>query len=450
MEEKQTKARILIVNSRHQVRRMLCNSLRDVYEVLVAETGRDAVETILDQSVAVVLLDMLLPDTDGLALLRKLKRSDPDLKVIVATAVKEIHTAVRAIKSGAYDYVVEPFDMDILQRAVHRALESHPHAEDRPGFFPDHGHDQRPFEHIVGKEDKMRDIFRFISTVARSDGTVLVQGESGTGKELVARAIHNRSPRWNKPFRVVNCAAVPRTLMERELFGHIRGAFTSATATLPGKLEQADKGTIFLDDIDSIDTSMQAKLLRVIQHKEFERLGSSRLMRVDVRFVAASNKDLRRMISRNRFREDLFFRLNVFPIVLPPLRHRRNDIPLLIDHFLRLHSVNGRGVPKRMTKRALQALMAYDWPGNIRELENLIQRICTVSRKAVVRVRDLPIDLTNQARSNGGSLKEAVLAFERTYIQDVLKSVDGNRQEAARRLGIHRNTLHGKISMYGL
>ena len=303
----------------------------------------------------------------------------------------------------------------------------------------------QPFEEMVGQDDRMQEVFQYIVTIARSDGAVLIQGESGTGKELVARAIHSRSARWNKPFSVVNCAAVPQTLMERELFGHNRGAFTGATRSLPGKMERADKGTVFLDDIDSLDIHLQAKLLRFIQEKEFERLGSTRVTRVDVRFVAACNRSLRRMISQGAFREDLYFRLNVFPIQLPPLRHRRKDILLLAKHFLKRHrKTHGTG-PKRFTKGACRLLMDHDWPGNVRELENLVLRICTLTRKQTIHRSDIPLERQTPSPMREDSLKEAVKAFERHYIGRVLESVNGSRKEAARKLGIHRNTLLTKI-----
>ena len=450
MDERETRARILVVNDVHGVGRVLQAALKDDVDLLVAKNGIEAVDMALHHSLDVAVLDVLLPDMDGITLLQKLKQADPRIEVVMATAVTEISTAVRAIKSGACEYLVKPFAVDALRNLIHRIIRARQRARSGGARPESSNNGSHPFENMVGRNHEMREIFRFITTVARSDGAVLIQGESGTGKELVARAIHNRSSRWNQPFAVVNCAAVPQTLMERELFGHIRGAFTSASATLPGKLEQADKGTVFLDDIDTLDTSMQAKLLRVIQHKEFERLGSSRSMRVDVRFVAACNKDLRLLMSRDLFREDLYFRLNVFPIVLPPLRHRREDIPLLVDHFLRLHGDGGKRASKRMSRNALKVLMDHDWPGNIRELENLVQRVCTLTRKHFIRTQDLPLDRVPKGKHGAGSLREAILEFERTYIRDVLQSVNGNRQEAARRLGIHRNTLHGKMALLGL
>ncbi len=441
---------ILIVDDQRNVRRELSMALVDDYRVFTARNAKGALDTVRHGGMSVVLMDVLLPDADGVSLLQQLKRMDPTLAVIMVTAVKDIQTAVRAIKSGAYEYLSKPFAVDEVRKVIHRALEKHRLSREAAGLC--RGLDGcRPFEGMLSANPKMQEVFRMIAAVACSDGAVLVQGESGTGKELVARAVHNRSRRRGKPFVVINCGAVPSSLMERELFGHNRGAFTHATSSLPGKLELAQGGTVFLDDIDTMDTGMQAKLLRAIQHKEFERLGGNRLIRVDIRFVAACNKDLQELIREGRFREDLFFRLNVFPIMLPPLRERREDVPILLDHFLNRQRKNGNGGPETFSKKALEMLMHYDWPGNIRELENLVLRISTVTHRRKIRVRHLPDDL-GAPRSKGGplSLKEAVQGFERKFIGDVLEQVRGSRREAAARLGIHRNTLRGKMDRLGL
>ena len=449
MEEKESRNRILLVGEELGEDHELQESLGSRFEFLSASSASEAVACLLEQAVDMALMDMLLPDAEGIALLQRLKRIHPALQVIVVTAVLDVQTAVRAIKAGASEYVARPFAVEKLDSLIQRTLEKQrissqariPH----PGLKG-----IQPFEEMVGQDERMQQVFRYIATIARSDGAVLIQGESGTGKELVARAIHSRSTRWNKPFSVVNCAAVPQTLMERELFGHNRGAFTGATKSLPGKMERADKGTVFLDDIDSLDIHLQAKLLRFIQEKEFERLGSTRVTRVDVRFVAACNRSLRSMISQGTFREDLYFRLNVFPVRLPPLRHRREDIPLLAKHFLKRHRKGHGTRPKRFTKGALRLLMEYDWPGNVRELENLILRICTLTRKPTIHRSDIPLDTQALSPLRESSLKEAVKAFERHYISRVLDSVNGSRKEAAKKLGIHRNTLLSKIGHLGL
>ena len=295
----------------------------------------------------------------------------------------------------------------------------------------------------------MKKIFELISTISDGDGPVLVQGESGTGKELVARAIHDLSNRGGQPFVVINCAAIPPTLMESEIFGHQRGAFTGAVRTTMGKLEIADQGTVFLDDIDNLDVSMQAKLLRVIQEKEFERLGGNKVIKIDVRFIAASNRDISQLISKGQFREDLFYRLNVFPIHIPPLRERRSDIPLLLDHFLdRLVKTTGKP-PKKFSSRAVKALTEYDWPGNVRELQNLVERCFTITRQPVIHLKDISLFHANLKPSREMPLKDAVARFEQQYIAEILDSVDRNRIKAAKILGIHRNTLTAKISRVG-
>ena len=299
---------------------------------------------------------------------------------------------------------------------------------------------------MVGQDKKMRKIFDLISTISQSDGTVLIQGESGTGKELVARAMHNRGPRKNNPFVVINCAAIPATLMESEIFGYNRGAFTGANNTSIGKLEISDKGTVFLDDIDSLDINMQAKLLRILQEKEFERLGSNKIIKVDVRFVAASNKDINVMISQNKFREDLFYRLNVFPIKLPPLRARKDDIPLLLNHFIKLNAQNSGKPPKKISEQAMKVLIDYRWPGNVRELQNLVERLCTITTDSVIRLEDVSPNNVNKTDIKDMTLKEAVSLFEKGYISETLENVSWNRKKAADKLGIHRNTLLAKTT----
>lgn len=450
MSKSDKNALVLVVDDERSIRQALSMALEDSYEVYQAASGKEAVDIVLQNTVDLVLLDILLPDADGVDLIGKLKNTDPCLEIVMVTAVREIRTAVQAIKAGAYEYVVKPFVVDEVRNVIRRALEKRRLTRE-VACLRRELEMYKPFEKMVGRDEKMRHVFQFISTVARNDETVLIQGESGTGKELVARAIHNLSPRWDKPFTVLNCAAVPQTLMERELFGHNRGAFTNATNTVPGKLELAEGGTVLLDDIDTIDTNTQAKLLRVIQDKEFERLGGNKTIRADIRFIASSNRDLPSLIREGRFRDDLFFRLNVLPVHLPPLRNRRDDIPLLVNHFLQRHKENGKITPVRFSKEALNKLIRHDWPGNIRELENLVLHVCTVTRKSVIDAHDLPLHQPTTGSGKGiRPLKEAVEDFERAYIGDVLEQFKGSRRETARKLHIHRNTLQGKISRLGL
>jgi len=439
------KATILVIDDEYGIRQSFNMVLKDEFHVLLVENGEEAIRVFTKESVDLILLDILLPDIYGLDLLEKLKKVDPNPEIIMVTAVKDIQTAVKAIKLGAYDYIVKPFMVEEVINIINRALEKNNLVKEVT-YLRNELERYHPFERIVGENEKMREIFDLISTISKSDSSVLIQGESGTGKELIARAIHNLSPRRKRPFVVINCAAIPSTLMESEIFGHMRGAFTGATRTTMGKLEIADKGTVFLDDIDTLSISMQAKLLRVIQEKEFERLGSNKLIKADVRFVAASNRTIKELMSSGEFREDLYYRLNVFPITLPPLRERRSDIPLLLNHFLESHSKNTGKPAKKFSKRAIGFLMEYDWPGNVRELQNIVERLSTIAKDSVVHLKDISPFNLGEGEIKGMNLKEAVNTFEKQYIGDVLDLVDGNRKRAAEMLSIHRNTLLTKIN----
>ena len=434
---------ILVVDDEAGIRQSFKMVLQNQYRVLLAEDGGAAVDILTKDTVDLILLDILLPDINGLDLLKKIKALDPDPEIIMVTAVKEIQAAVKAIKLGAYEYIIKPFLVEDAINIINRALEKHDLLKEVT-YLKTELERFQPFEEMVGQAAEMQKIFELISIMADSEGAALIQGESGTGKELVARAIHKRSPRREKPFVVIACGAIPQSLMESELFGHQKGAFTGASQTTSGKLEIADKGTVFLDDIDTLDISMQAKLLRVIQEKEFERLGTTKVIRIDVRFIASSNKDLKQLIKEGKFREDLFYRLNVFPIFLPPLRKRKEDIPLLVEHFLSVNAKRTGKAPKAFSSGALQVLQDYDWPGNVRELQNLVERCFTVTRKPVIRRQDLAYLKAKKPRIRDLSLREAVSLFEQQYINEILESVDGNKSKAALILGVHRNTLMAK------
>jgi len=436
---------ILVVDDEHGVRQSFNMVLKDKYKVLLAGTGKEALKIFTKNSVDLILLDILLPDIYGIDLLAKLKETDPNTEIIMVTAVNEIQAAVKAIKLGAYEYIIKPFIVDDVLTMIKRALEKQS-LKKEVAYLRNELERYHPFEKMVGQDQKMREIFNLISTISQSDGTVLIQGESGTGKELVARAIHNRSQRSNQPFVVVNCAAIPSSLMESQIFGHNKGAFTGASSTNIGKLEIADKGTVFLDDIDSLNINMQAKLLRIIQEKEFERLGSNKVITADLRFVATSNKDLNTLISQGIFREDLYYRLNVFPIKLPPLRERRSDIPLLFNHFLELCAKNTGGAAKTISKQAMKVLQSYYWPGNVRELQNLVERLVAITKNSVINLKDISVYNITQSEIKGATLKEAVSAFEKQYIHEVLECFSWNRKKAAQKLGIHRNTLLAKTN----
>ena len=390
---------ILIVDDEKGIRESLRMVLQDNYDLYFAETGAEALCIFESRAVDIVLLDIMLPDTDGRHLIQKFKAIDDTVEIIMVTAIKDLRSGIDTIKNGAYDYLVKPFEVDNIKTVVARAIKKR--MLQKEVFLLKHEIDHcRPFETMVGRNLEMKNIFHLIATVAPSDGTVLIQGESGTGKELVARDIHNQSRRAKNPFVVINCAAIPATLMDSELFGHRRGAFTGATTDCPGKLEIANTGTVFLDDIDSLSIKMQANLLRVIQQKEFERIGTHRIIKADIRIIASSNQDLLKLVAENRFRQDLYYRLHVLPVALPPLRERRDDIPLLLDHFLQLHAKRKGETTKRLTPAAIDHLTSYHWPGNVRELENLVERICTINPEHTIRLGHLP-PLTAIASSKG-------------------------------------------------
>ncbi|MCJ7595218.1 MAG: sigma-54 dependent transcriptional regulator [Desulfobacterales bacterium] len=442
-------ATILVVDDEHGIRQSFNMVLKDQYSVLLAETGKQAVDILTKTPVDVILLDILLPDTNGVDLLERLKAIDPNPEIVMVTAVKEVATAVRAMKLGAYEYIVKPFLVDDVIKIIDRALEKRSLVKEVV-YLRNELQRFHPFEEIIGEDAKMKKIFDLISIIAESDSAVLVEGESGTGKELAARAIHRLSPRKDQPFVVIASAAIPATLMESELFGYHKGAFTGAVRTTMGKLEIANKGTVFFDDIDTLDVNTQAKLLRVIQEKEFERLGTTKVIKLDVRFVAASNRDLKDLILKGQFREDLFYRLNVFPVGLPPLRERKSDIPLLLNHFLELNTRRSGKAPKRFSNKAVKALMDYDWPGNVRELQNMVERSFTITKDSVIHLKDVTTFNIGKGRIKDMPLKEAVTTFEQQYISEVLESVNGNKKKAATLLGIHRNTLLAKTGSPGL
>ncbi|MBN2418716.1 MAG: sigma-54-dependent Fis family transcriptional regulator [Deltaproteobacteria bacterium] len=442
----ENKSSILVVDDEYGVLQSFKMVLGSDHNVYLAETGEKAHKIFSETSIDLILLDIMLPDYNGIDLLKKFKEIDPETEVIMVTAVKEVKTAVDAMKFGAYDYIVKPFVVEDIINVVNRSLEKH-HLQRKVTYLKDELERFQPFEKIVGNDKKMKEIFELISTISESDGAVLIQGESGTGKELVARAIHKLGTRKEQPFVVINCAAIPETLMESEIFGHNKGAFTGASSIKVGKLEIANNGVVFLDDVDTLDIAMQAKLLRVIQEKEFERLGSTKLIKIDVRFIAASNKNLKRLAETGQFREDLFYRLNVFPIELPPLRERRRDIPLLLNHFLYLYSKHNGKPLKKFSQSAEKVLTDhYDWPGNVRELQNLVERLATITKGNVIFPKSISNFSIAKNEVRDMPLKEAVDIFEKEFINDALKKVRGCRKEAARILGIHRNTLQKKLT----
>lgn len=451
MTQTEVQPGILIIDDDSSLLESYTVLLEDEFHVHTAETGEEGLKVLQQEDISVTLLDIRLPGMDGMEVLRQAKAIDENVDVIMITAVKNIRIAVEAIKLGAYDYLVKPFEIDEVFSLLRRTLERQNLVREvlylRAEVDRHHG-----TQEIIGQGPKMRQIFELIHRVANTNATVLITGESGTGKELIARAIHQQSRRRIRPFVAVNCAAISKHLVESELFGHERGAFTGAVEKRLGKFELANTGVLFLDEIGSLPLELQAKLLRVLQEREFERVGGSKTVRVDVRIVAASNQDLNQMVNEQTFREDLFYRLNVVPLHVPPLRDRREDIPLLIDQFLARYNREFQRHVQRFTPAALAILSDYHWPGNVRELENIIERLVAVTAQGVLGPEDLPRDLVTVEHkivddlfSRGNSLRQAKAEFERHYILRALEQCKWNQTEAARNLGVHRNTLLGKI-----
>ncbi len=465
--------RVLIADDELNIRRVLEAILRrDGYEVVTAASGLEAL-ALMGRGIHTVITDLKMPGLDGMGLLKRLAAEHPDVPVVMITAHGSVENAVEAVKLGAFDYIEKPFDQEQLRQTVAKAMRTHALArgDARPQDAPSIGRFR-----LVGDSAPIRQIYAIIEKVADTPSTVLITGESGTGKELIARALHENSLRHSGPFIKINCAAIPETLMESELFGYEKGAFTGAVGAKPGRFELAHGGTLFLDEIGEIPVEMQVKLLRVLQESEFERVGGIKTIKVDVRLVAATNRDLQNEVARGNFREDLYYRLNVVPIHLPPLRDRREDIPSLVDHFIA--KFNDR-LKKQITgsePETVARLVGYNWPGNIRELENVIERTMLFCEGPMIRPGDLPGELMGplaviEERTSAmsptpsgsfpviggeslGSLKEAVKAeterVERELIQRALDETGGNVTQAAKILKISRKGLQTKMKELGL
>ncbi len=440
-------ARLLVVDDQPNMRATLAITLGEAgYDVDVAEDGDRACERIAKESYDVVLTDLRMGGTDGMDVLRFVKEHTPLTEVIVMTAYGSVQSAVEAMREGAHDYIEKPFEPEVLLLKVAKALEKRQLMGEVEAMASDF-RARYDMANIIGRSAPMREVFGRIVRVAPTDTTVLVTGESGTGKELVARAIHANSRRSDRPFVTVNCAAISETLLESELFGHVRGAFTGAVASRKGLFEEADGGTFFFDEIAETPPSFQAKLLRAIQEGEIRRVGDNRPIHVDVRVVAATNRDLKKEIAEGRFREDLYYRLNVVRFRLPPLRERREDIPLLVEHFLaKFGHKMGRRV--RLGEGVLSWLLRYDFPGNVRELENLIEQGVALAVDGEVRLEDvLPEEAASTRRPGEGAttLQAIVERAEQEAIERVLREVDGNRERAAELLGVSSTTLWRKM-----
>ncbi|MBI1734972.1 MAG: sigma-54-dependent Fis family transcriptional regulator [Candidatus Rokubacteria bacterium] len=451
---------VLVVDDEEGVRASIRAILEGVCDVIEAPDGRTALELLKAHEVDLVMLDQRMPGESGIDVLSRVKAHDPSVVVVLATAVHDVRTAVEALRRGAYDYLTKPFDVDDILMLVQRALEKRALEGEvirlRSALSPGASGPVHGFEGMMGRHPEMVRIYQLVSQIAPTPTTVLITGESGTGKELVARAIHNQSPRRAQPFVAVNVAAMPETLIESELFGHEKGAFTGAHARKLGKFELAHGGTLFLDEIGSLRLDLQAKLLRALQQREIERVGGIRPVPVDARVVAATNVNLRQAVRERTFREDLFYRLNVVPIQLPPLRERREDIPILVEHFVRKIARECSREVRGVSAGALEVLARYDWPGNVRELENVIHRAVVLATGPVLQLQDVPIDVampemgSRLTEDTGLPLRVACDQFERQYVLRVLERVGWNVSRAARLLGVHRNTVLVKLAGWGV
>ena len=453
---------VLVVDDDPALREILQETLmRENYSVSTAEDGAGAVQAVKETVVHVVITDFQLPDIDGLEVIDRLSKLDAKIIPIVMTGFGTIETAVRAMKSGAFDFITKPFDLGTVAAVVRRAAEFHRLRQENH-LLRRAVRDQYRLEQLVGVSEPMQQVLEFVQKVADSDSTVMIQGESGTGKELVARMLHFNSQRRDRPLVPVNCGAIPENLLESELFGHEKGAFTGATHARMGRFELAHGGTIFLDEIGEMSLPLQVKLLRVLQEREFERVGGNRTIHVDVRIIAATNQDLEAMVEERRFRQDLFYRLNVIPIVIPPLRERRTDIPLLIDHFLNRFNQSKHTQVVGLDDEALRLLTEYDWPGNIRELENMMERLVVLKKQGILASEDLPQKISRRSMipelkeqfirlsEDGIHLSREVEQYEKHLIMEALRKANGVTSRAAQLLHLNRTTLVEKLKRKGV
>jgi two-component system response regulator AtoC len=451
---------ILVADDDASIRSLLKQLLSDEgYSVVEATTGTEVVEKVKDVDPDLVIMDVRMPELDGIEALSKLKVSSPKTSVLIMTAFGSSNNAIRAMELGAFDYITKPFELDKISHTVKRVIEYRDLTSEIQ-VLRDEISSLVQTERIVGNSPAMQEVYKTVGKVAKADATVLITGESGTGKELVAEALHYNSNRRSGPIVKVSCAALPETLLEAELFGHEKGSFTGAMTQRRGRFEMADKGTIFLDEIGEMSLPMQTKLLRVLQERKIERVGSSLPIKVDIRIICATNKDLQRQVEQQKFRDDLFYRLNVINIHMPPLRDRKEDIPALVEHFLAKHRYSATAQPAAISEEALKRLMEYDWPGNVRELENVVERAVVLSRGQIITSRELPFgdhDGADHEEEGGDEVsveksffKKSVAQFEKDLIMKALRDANGNRSKAAEMLGIYRRLLYAKIKEYGL
>ena len=442
------KVKILIVDDEAIVRESLRDWMSDVgHQVLTAANGRQALEIIEKEKPGIAIVDLIMPGMDGIELLKRAKEIYPNIEVIITTAYGSIPTAINAMREGAYDYIEKPFCPERAELLINKLAEHQRLVEENISLHQKLEERYR-FENIIAKSPKMQQVIEVIRVVAKSNATVLIVGESGTGKELVARAIHSQSYRKDKPFIAVSCAALPESLLESELFGHEKGSFTGAHAQRKGKFEVANRGSLFLDEIGEMSANIQVHMLRVLEEREFTRVGGDELIKVDVRVISATNKDMKKAVADSQFREDLYYRLNVVSIELPPLRERKEDIPLLAEHFLNKFAVENQKEIIDFSPEATDFLLKYEWPGNVRELENAVERAVILANNPYIEARDMP--QTTAQMNPSATVEKSLRESEKRCILAILKETRGNFSEAARTLGISRATLYNKIKAYGL
>jgi DNA-binding NtrC family response regulator len=447
-------ANILVIEDEQKMLRLLelklCEEGWKTFSAGDAETGLKILER---EAIDLVLSDIKLPGMDGLEFLQAIRRANAEIPVVLMTAYGSVEKAVEAMKSGASDYVLKPFSLDEIMLVVRKELDVHRLRAENRTLREELGH-RYQYPNIVARSQKMQEVLAIVERVAPTNSTILIGGESGVGKDLIARAIHHRSRRASGPFIKINCTAIPENLLESELFGYEKGAFTGAAATKPGKFELADKGSLFLDEIGDVPQAVQAKLLRVLQEREFERLGGMRTIKVDVRLIAATNRDLRAALEEGTFREDLYYRLNVVPIDMPPLRDHKEDVPDLVEHFLAKYRKESGKEIRGVTPQALKLLMSFHWPGNVRELENIIERAAALAPGQWIEAGDIHLD-DKPAKENGTAAHflpsgMTLDQWEEAMIRDALHRADGNKSQAARLLGLSRNAFRYRLSKIGV
>lgn len=445
--------KLLIVDDELSIRRSLYNTFKKTYQVETASCGLEAVKKVESDDFDLVLLDQKMPDLDGLQVLREIRKIDDRVIIIMITAYGSIESSVEAMKLGAYDYILKPYELDEIKMVVEKAINYQNLAEEVVSLKVALS-ERFQFSNIMAKSKKMQDIFQCIQDTADTDVSILILGESGTGKELIAKAIHYNSLRRSKPMVIVNCAALPEELLENEIFGHEKGAFTGADRRRIGKAEEANEGTLFLDEIGDLSIKTQPKLLRFLQDGKIERLGSNKSIQLDVRVIAATNQDIESALEEGTFRKDLYYRLNTLTIDIPPLRERKEDISLLADHFLSMYSKVHKKKVSSISSEVIEQLINYSWPGNVRELEKVIERGVVLAKGSMIHTEQIPAEIREVESASGHqdfmrhTLSESVEILETKIIKDILDKASGNRKKAAKMLGISLRSLQYKIKKY--